>query len=374
MVQLALHAAREAGRSARELGDQADDHVALVDELEVAHVDLAVDVAGDVEDLAHRHLHRRSARAAAEAVRLDVDEVLAKPCGLDAAVEEELLVHVTRIEGDEVLGQLGAEVVDLRHHFRHVHHVAHGEAGIDLLHVRARHQAECRLHGVLLAATAQDVEVLAAAERLRHELRGQDLLLAPDHAVLERGVDLMLLVEAVVHHLDVVHQADEHLGLEHLQLVEVERAEEAVPPPERGVRVDDDVRVLGDGAGGADHVLQHRAAQAGQAAPRQVQDAARAHVRRLAVHHVSDVEELDAPVAPLRLVDHGLQVGLLVNADLSGDDCSHGTWIVRRSAVRRSPNRAFAITLPASAARSHAPRRRVPRPRRRRVRGSSPSG
>ncbi|MFN9905265.1 MAG: hypothetical protein ACK56F_03945, partial [bacterium] len=89
------------------------------------------------------------------------------------------------------------------------------------------------------------------------------------------------------------------------------------------MRVPDDGRVVLGGAGGADDVLEGRAAKAREPADRQVEDAARAHVGRLGVHEVAHVEELDA-VAPLRgQLGDGLEVGLLVHADLSGDDCSH---------------------------------------------------
>ena len=69
------------------------------------------------------------------------------------------------------------------------------------------------------------------------------------------------LVEPVVDDLDVVHQADEHVRVQLLDLVEVERAEEAVPPAERRVRVDDDVGVVLGRAGLGDNVLERCAAK-----------------------------------------------------------------------------------------------------------------
>jgi hypothetical protein len=73
-----------------------------------------------------------------------------------------------------------------------------------------------------VTSPARDVE-LARRERPGHQLGGEDLLLAPDHAVLERGVDVVLVVQAMVHHLDVVDEADADVEVELLDLVEVER-------------------------------------------------------------------------------------------------------------------------------------------------------
>jgi hypothetical protein len=61
-----------------------------------------------------------------------LEELLARAGRLDRAVQQQLLVHVAGIEGDEVLGELGAEGVDLGEHIGHVHHVAHREARVHL--------------------------------------------------------------------------------------------------------------------------------------------------------------------------------------------------------------------------------------------------
>ena len=53
------------------------------------------------------------------------------------ALQEELLVDVARVEGDEALAELLAEGVDLGEDVGHVGHVAHGERRVDLAHVAA---------------------------------------------------------------------------------------------------------------------------------------------------------------------------------------------------------------------------------------------
>ena len=76
-------------------------------------------------------------------------------------------------------------------------------------------------------------------------------LLAPDHDVLERVVDVVVAHQALVDGLGVVEQGDVEVGVERLDLVEVERGEQPVPPAERGVRVDEHVLVLVGVRGGS---------------------------------------------------------------------------------------------------------------------------
>ena len=100
-------------------------------------------------------------------------------------------------------------------------------------------------------------------------------------------------VQPLVHHLHVVDEADEHVGFELRDLVEVERGEQAMPPAEGGVRVQDHIPVLLGGHRRRDHILERRASQGGEPRDGEVEDAPRPHIRRLGVHQVAEVEELD---------------------------------------------------------------------------------
>ena len=75
---------------------------------------------------------------------------------------------------------------------------------------RAGDQPSASLVSGVVPSTTQD-EIIGAAHGLGQQFGGQDLFLA-DHAILQRGVDLVLLVQSSMNHLDVVHQAHEHVG------------------------------------------------------------------------------------------------------------------------------------------------------------------
>ena len=81
----------------------------LVDQLEVAHVDLPVDVAGDVQDVARPHPDRlHLPLRAAELLRPVIEKVVAGLSRLDRAIEQQLLVDIARIERDEVLREFAS--------------------------------------------------------------------------------------------------------------------------------------------------------------------------------------------------------------------------------------------------------------------------
>ena len=162
-----------------------------------------------------------------------------------------------------MLGQLGAEVVDLRKHIGHVHHMAHGETWIHLAHLRAIDHAIRGFSGVDLAAAAENIKTAGAPRRLRHQLAGQNFLLAPHHAIFQRGVKHMVGMQARVHHFNIVHHANKHVGLQALEKIKVARGEQAVAPAECCVRVHDHVWMLIRRRNLADDVLECRAAQAG---------------------------------------------------------------------------------------------------------------
>lgn len=133
MLEFAFDAAGEAGHAAWEFGDERDDHVGLVDEFEIARVDLAVDVACDVEDLFDGDADVFELVIGAKA--LSVDEIFGAFGGGDGVVEEDFFVDVAWVEGDEVFGEVGAELVDLGEDVGHVDDVGHGEGGVNFAEV-----------------------------------------------------------------------------------------------------------------------------------------------------------------------------------------------------------------------------------------------
>ena len=179
------------------------------------------------------------------------------------------------------------------------------------------------VRGVLMASTAEDVELVVTAHRVGEKFGDDDLLFPPHHAVLEGGIDVMLGVQAVVDHFDVVEQADEHVRIERTHLIEIKGTEQAVPPAECGVGVDDDVGVVLDRSRRGDDVLECSTSQGCEATQRKIEDPTRSNVRPLAIHHVADVEELDVLALLATKFRHLFEVGLLVNADLTCDDGSH---------------------------------------------------
>jgi hypothetical protein len=220
----------------------------------------------------------------------------------------------------KVVGQRGAEGVDLLERVGQVHHVAHGERRVDLLLVLLEHQPVDRRRRRDVAPAADHEEVAVTLDDVGEDLGGEDLLLAPDHDVLERVVDVMVAVETLVDRLGIVEQRQVQIGIELLDLVVVERGEQPVPPAERRVRVDDDVLVL---VRGAEDLLEHRAAERVEAGDREVQNSPGWDVGRFLVHHLADVTHFEVVAALMRGLLDRFEVGALINADLSGDDGSH---------------------------------------------------
>ncbi len=104
---------------------------------------MAVDVACDIEDLAGTHFDWfELVFDASELVWLVIEEVFAFFGGVEGTVEEEFFIDISWIEGDEVFGEFGAEVVDLGHHFGHVDDMGHGEGGVDFFHFWSAEELE----------------------------------------------------------------------------------------------------------------------------------------------------------------------------------------------------------------------------------------
>ncbi len=129
----------------------------------------------------------------------------------------------------------------------------------------------------------------------------------------------------------VVEQRDVDIGVELLDLVEVEGGEEAMPPAECGVGIDQDVLVL---LGLAEDFLENGTAEGIEAGDRDVQDAAGGDVGRLVVHHLSDVEDRQIMAGFPGHLLNGFEIGGFVDADLTGDDGAHADFLWRKSAAR----------------------------------------
>ena len=222
-----------------------------------------------------------------------------------------------------MLRQFGAKMIDLLKHLRHVHHVAHGKAWIDLLQLGHRHQATTRFDGFYVPASTENIKTIGDPHRLSQQFRGENLLLPPDHAILQLRVDLMLGMQTMMHHLDVVHETDEHVGSELSHEIEVKRAEQAVTPAKCRVGVDNDVGVVLHRQCLGDDVFEDRSTQACEAAQGKVEHPPGTDIRGFLVHHVAHVEDFDPPAAFAVQIGHRLQIRLLVHADLSGHDDSH---------------------------------------------------
>ena len=187
---------------------------------------------------------------------------------------------------------------------------------------------------------AQNVEVVGATHCLGQQLGGQNLFLTPNHAILECGVNFMLFVQTGMHHLNVVHQTHEHIGLQRLHLIEIERTEQTVSPAERGVGVDDQVRVIFDGMASIDDVFECRPAKRGQTRDGQIKNPTIPNIRGFLVHHLPDMERVDAVSASPRQVHDLAKVVGFVHTNLSGHNCSHSDSLPR-TALRASHQEPF---------------------------------
>ena len=145
----------------------------------------------------------------------------------------------------------------------------------------------------------------------------------------------MFSVQALMHDLNIVDEADEHVGFELRDLVEVKRAEETVAPAKSRVRVHDHIWMIACRYGVFDHIFERRAAQGGEPRDRQVENAAWANIGSFRVHQVAEVEEPRRFTRPSRRFGDRLQVGFLVDADLACDDCTH-SW--GSNGVREHPS------------------------------------
>ena len=187
---------------------------------------------------------------------LHINKILAFFGDGDRTIKQQLFVNIGGIKRNEVLRQLSRNLAISSQDVWHVNHMTHGERWVDLPHFGSGDQPSASLVSGVVPSTTQDVEIIGAAHGLGQQFGGQDLFLTPDHAILQRGVDLVLLVQSSMNHLDVVHQAHEHVGLQGLHLIEIKRAEQTMPPAECGVGVDDQIGVLFDGMAAVDDVFE----------------------------------------------------------------------------------------------------------------------
>lgn len=162
--------------------------------------------------------------------------------------------------------------------------------------------------------------MVGTTQGLSHQFSRHDLLFSPDHQVFESRVDPVVTVQAMMNDFDVVHQTNEHIGSELVELVKVKGAEQAVAPPEGGMRIHDDVRFA---ACVGDDVLEHSAAKGVQPAQWQIENAAWVDIWSLGIHLVTDVVQVDALAVCSCQTNHRLKVVLFVHAHLAGDDRTH---------------------------------------------------
>ena len=132
----------------------------------------------------------------------------------------------------------------------------------------------------------------------------------------------MILVKTLMSDFDVVDEADEEIRFQRPDLIEVEGTEESVMPSERRVGVHGDVSMFFDRPGGRNDVLEGCSPERVQATDRKIEDVAGSNVLRFGVHHVADVKDIDLFAPFTREGGSAVEVGLLINADLSGDDGS----------------------------------------------------
>jgi len=153
------------------------------------------------------------------------------------------------------------------------------------------------------------------------QLGRQHFLLAPDHEVFERVVRVAVPHEPVMHPVDIIDKRDIEVGVERLHLVVVECVEQAMPPAESGVRVDDNVAMA---LAEVQHIFKDAAAKIVEPRKRQIEDFARTNVGRFGIHHGADVGGYDFLTLRSRQLGDTRKKRLLVQPDLSGYYYSHG--------------------------------------------------
>jgi hypothetical protein len=187
-------------------------------------------------------------------------------------------------------GERGTEAVDLREHVGHVDHVAHRESsGRPCACPGRSDQAEERRRRVL---------VPPAAERCRTSSRGIDWLRSSVARISSSRHTMQSLSVASISCSRCSRWCTTSMlstrqmnrsGLQLLHLVEIERAEEPVPPAEGGVRVHEHVLVAALWA-----MTSLNAARRSELSRERGRSRMRPGARRaLAVHHVADVVHLD---------------------------------------------------------------------------------
>src|SRR5258708_2073039 len=97
--------------------------------------------------------------------------------------------------------------------------------------------------------------------------------------------------------LDVVEQRDVKVGLERLDLIEVEGGKQAVLPPECRMCIDHHVLVP---FGGAKDLLEDGSTKGIETRDRQIQNAAGGNIGRLGIHHLPDMTDRQVYSVPQR--------------------------------------------------------------------------
>lgn len=103
--------------------------------------------------------------------------------------------------------------------------------------------------------------------------------------------------------------------------------------------IDDDIWVFLSRECLGEHITKRCAAKGREAREWEIENSAWSNISCLGIHHVAEVKELDVLALERRRIADSLQVGFLVDANLTGDDCSHEKFLARAgySIEGRSP-------------------------------------
>ncbi len=199
--------------------------------------------------------------------------------------------------------------------------MAHRKRQINLRPGRLHHQPVNRFGSRRRAAATQHEKVPVAARDVGDDFGGQQFLFAPDHDVLERVPDIVIAFEPLMDVLDIVHEREVEVGVECLHLVKIEGGKEPVLPSKRGVGVDQDVLVL---LGQPQNFLEDRTPQGIEPGDGKIEDSPRRDIGGFGVHHASDMADGQLNAALMRKRADRLKIKPFIDADLSGNDGSHG--------------------------------------------------
>ena len=313
VLEFAFDAAGQRGLAVAQGRYERDDHVRLVDELKVANVNLPVDIGDDPEDFLDVHRHGLIGRAC-------LHGAVAYAGCFDRVEAQGLFVfEVSWVETDHVAFELATEFVDLRPHIGQVHHVAHREAQVGLLHVRAKQQPNHGFSEIVVAAHA-DIEAAMPTDNAAEQFGRESLLFPPHHNVLQRHVIVAIAKQPAVNAINAIEKDNIDIRVELDHLIVVERKKEPMAPAERRVGVDEDVRIA---FRLREDVLEDTASQIIKPGYGQIEDLARGDIGGLFVHPLADMKRRQGEALLTGQFCDAIEERFFVEAYLSGNDDFH---------------------------------------------------